>query len=117
MLRAGGWHIDGVTHVINYDLPQDSEDYVHRIGRTARAGAGGRAISLACEAYVHSLADVEKYIKQKIPVMPLTTDMIVSSYRQRSRHAKKKGIRPQEKGQKFRRAKVRKSRTAKPKPQ
>ncbi len=80
-VASRGLHIDGVTHVINFDLPQDSEDYVHRIGRTARAGAVGRAISLACEEYVHSLTDVEDYIKQKIPVMPLSEEMIVTDYR------------------------------------
>ncbi|RJQ50091.1 MAG: DEAD/DEAH box helicase [Nitrospiraceae bacterium] len=80
-VASRGLHIDGVTHVINYDLPQDPEDYVHRIGRTARAGARGRAISLACEEYVHSLSDVEEYIKQTIPVMPLTDEMIVTGYR------------------------------------
>lgn len=89
-VASRGLHIDGVTHVINYDLPQDSEDYVHRIGRTARAGAGGRAISLVCEEYVHSLSDVEEYIRQKIPVMPLTEEMIVTDYRKRYRHSRKK---------------------------
>ncbi|MEF9475301.1 MAG: DEAD/DEAH box helicase [Candidatus Mariimomonas ferrooxydans] len=79
-VASRGLHIEGVTHVINYDLPQDREDYVHRIGRTARAGASGRAISLACEEYVHSLLDVEEYIGQKIPVMPLTEEMIVTGY-------------------------------------
>ena len=48
-VASRGLHIDGVSHVINYDLPQDCEDYVHRIGRTARAGAEGKAISLADE--------------------------------------------------------------------
>jgi ATP-dependent RNA helicase RhlB len=71
-VASRGLHIDGVTHVINYDLPQDPEDYVHRIGRTARAGAAGKAISLACEEYVRTLPDIEDYIKQKIQVMPLT---------------------------------------------
>ena len=71
-VASRGLHIDGVTHVINYDLPQDPEDYVHRIGRTARAGAAGRAISLACEKYVRTLPDIEDYIRQKIQVMPLT---------------------------------------------
>lgn len=89
-----GLHIEGVTHVINYDLPQDPEDYVHRIGRTARAGASGRAISLACEEYVHSLPDIEDYIRQKIPVMPLTDEMIVSGYRRRPVQAAKKEFRP-----------------------
>jgi ATP-dependent RNA helicase RhlB len=89
-VASRGLHIDGVTHVINYDLPQDPEDYVHRIGRTARAGAGGRAISLACEDYIHSLSDIEEFIRQKIPVMPLTDEMIVSDYRRRFRHGRNK---------------------------
>jgi ATP-dependent RNA helicase RhlB len=82
-VASRGLHIEGVTHVINYDLPQDAEDYVHRIGRTARAGAGGKAISLACEEYVHSLSDIEDYIRQKIPIMPLSDEMIVTGYRRR----------------------------------
>ena len=52
-VASRGLHVEGVTHVVNYDLPQDAEDYVHRIGRTARAGASGRALTLACESYVH----------------------------------------------------------------
>jgi ATP-dependent RNA helicase RhlB len=80
-VASRGLHIDGVTHVINYDLPQDPEDYVHRIGRTGRAGAEGKAISLACESYIFSLPDIENFIKQKIPVMPLTDEMIVTDYR------------------------------------
>lgn len=96
-VASRGLHIDGVTHVINYDLPQDAEDYVHRIGRTARAGAGGRAISLACEEYVHSLPDIEDFIRQKIPVMPLTEEMIVTGYRKVSAHAGKRGGAPHRK--------------------
>ena len=91
-VASRGLHIDGVTHVINYDLPQDSEDYVHRIGRTARAGAAGKAISLACEEYVHSLPDIEEYIRQKIPVIPVTDEMIVTGYRKAPWHAGKKGL-------------------------
>ena len=94
-VASRGLHIDGVTHVINYDLPQDPEDYVHRIGRTARAGAGGMAISLACEEYIHSLSDIEEFIRQKIPVMPLTDEMIVTNYRRRSRHTQKDNAGPQ----------------------
>src|SRR5690606_36769030 len=67
-VAARGLHIDGVTHVYNYDLPFDAEDYVHRIGRTARLGAEGDAISFACERYAMSLPDIEAYIGQKIPV-------------------------------------------------
>ena len=94
-VASRGLHIEAVTHVINYDLPQDPEDYVHRIGRTARAGAAGRAISLACEEYVRSLPDIEEYIKQTIPVMPLTDEMIVTGYRKASGYAGKRGIRTQ----------------------
>ncbi len=67
-VAARGLHIPGVTHVINYDLPQDAEDYVHRIGRTARAGASGEAISLCCERYCYSLPEIENYIGDKIAV-------------------------------------------------
>jgi ATP-dependent RNA helicase RhlB len=68
-VAARGLHIAGVTHVINYDLPQDPEDYVHRIGRTARAGASGDAISLCCETFVYSLPEIERYIGMRIPVL------------------------------------------------
>ncbi|HWR57630.1 MAG TPA: DEAD/DEAH box helicase [Thermodesulfovibrionales bacterium] len=97
-VASRGLHIEGMTHVINYDLPEDAEDYVHRIGRTARAGADGKAISLACEEFVHSLAGIEDYIRQKIPVMPLTEDMIDTSYRRTPRHARRKGTQPQRRG-------------------
>jgi ATP-dependent RNA helicase RhlB len=66
-VASRGLHIDDVSHVINYDLPQDPEDYVHRIGRTARAGAGGKAISFADEDLVFHLPDIEEYIGRKIP--------------------------------------------------
>ncbi len=67
-VASRGLHIPDVQYVINYDLPQDSEDYVHRIGRTARAGASGDAISFGCETYAVSLPDIEDYIGHKIPV-------------------------------------------------
>ncbi|HEX7529408.1 MAG TPA: DEAD/DEAH box helicase, partial [Thermoanaerobaculia bacterium] len=67
-VASRGLHIDGVTHVINVDLPQDPEDYVHRIGRTARAGQAGKAISLADEDYVFSLDSIQRLIGMKIPV-------------------------------------------------
>ena len=66
-VASRGLHIDGVSHVINYDLPQDCEDYVHRIGRTARAGASGKAISLVCEDYADSLEAIEHFIGFKLP--------------------------------------------------
>ena len=67
-VASRGLHIPDVQCVINYDLPQDAEDYVHRIGRTARAGAAGDAISFGCETYAMSLPDIEEYISHKIPV-------------------------------------------------
>ena len=73
-VASRGLHIPDVTHVYNYDLPQDREDYVHRIGRTARAGASGEAISFACERYAMSLPDIEDYIGFKIPVDSIGAD-------------------------------------------
>jgi ATP-dependent RNA helicase RhlB len=66
-VASRGLHIPDVSHVFNYDMPQDPEDYVHRIGRTARAGAEGDAISLGCEDYVQSLPDIEAYIGRSLP--------------------------------------------------
>jgi len=67
-VASRGLHIEAVSHVVNWDLPQDAEDYVHRIGRTARAGAGGKAIALVDEASALCLEAIEKFIGQKIPV-------------------------------------------------
>lgn len=75
-VAARGLHIPDVSHVINYDLPEDSEDYVHRIGRTARAGASGDAISFACETYAFSLPDIEEFISMKIDMLPVTTELL-----------------------------------------
>lgn len=67
-VAARGLHIPAVTHVFNYDLPDDCEDYVHRIGRTGRAGASGHAISFACEEYVFNLPAIETFIEHALPV-------------------------------------------------
>ena len=67
-VASRGLHIEGVSHVINYDLPQDAEDYVHRIGRTGRAGAEGTAVSFACDDYVFSLDAIQKLIGRPIGV-------------------------------------------------
>ena len=77
-VAARGLHIDGVSHVYNYDLPFDAEDYVHRIGRTARLGAEGDAISFACERYAQGLPDIEAFIEQKIPSDPVTAELLVA---------------------------------------
>jgi ATP-dependent RNA helicase RhlB len=65
-VAARGLHIPDVSHVFNYDLPQDAADYVHRIGRTARLGASGTAVSFACENYAFHLPDIEAYTGQRI---------------------------------------------------
>ncbi len=75
-VAARGLHVPGVTHVFNYDLPQQEEDYVHRIGRTARAGAKGEAISFACEEYAFSLPAIQDYIGQPIETKPITNAML-----------------------------------------
>ena len=75
-VASRGLHIPDVQYVINYDLPQDAEDYVHRIGRTARAGAAGDAISFGCETYAVSLPDIENYIGHKIPVANYDVDLL-----------------------------------------
>ncbi|SFF63069.1 ATP-dependent RNA helicase RhlB [Fontimonas thermophila] len=79
-VAARGLHIPGVDLVVNYDLPQDPEDYVHRIGRTARAGASGDAISLCCETWVYSLPEIEKYIGMRIPPLEGGYNLIAQDY-------------------------------------
>ena len=66
-VAARGLDVAGITHVINYDLPKNAEDYVHRIGRTGRAGATGIAISFASGREIDSLRSIERYIGQSIP--------------------------------------------------
>jgi ATP-dependent RNA helicase RhlB len=75
-VAARGLHIPEVSHVFNYDLPQDPEDYVHRIGRTARAGASGDAVSFACEEYVFSLMGIEELIGSRIPTQSISDDLL-----------------------------------------
>jgi ATP-dependent RNA helicase RhlB len=75
-LAARGLHIPDVSHVFNYDLPQNAEDYVHRIGRTARAGATGDAVSFGCEEYVYSLMEIEDFIGYKIPVENVGVELL-----------------------------------------
>jgi ATP-dependent RNA helicase RhlB len=89
-VAARGLHIADVSHVINYDLPQDVEDYVHRIGRTARFGASGIAISFICEHYAYSMPDIETYIGQKIPVNAITANLLADVIKPERRPTKHK---------------------------
>lgn len=95
-VAARGLHIPEVSHVFNFDLPQDPEDYVHRIGRTARAGAEGDAISLCCETYVYSLPDIEEYIGHRIPSEAVNEDMMVRDLKPAV--FEPRGPRPQQRG-------------------
>jgi ATP-dependent RNA helicase RhlB len=77
-VAARGLHIADVSHVFNYDLPQDVEDYVHRIGRTARFGASGEAISFVCEEYAYSMPDIEDFIGEKVPMQQITAELLMA---------------------------------------
>ena len=92
-----------MTHVVNWDLPQDAEDYVHRIGRTARAGAGGKAISLVDESSALALEAIEKFIGQKIAVEWADDDVFMQEIKPTAeerrryaeeRRARSRGARP-----------------------
>lgn len=93
-VASRGLHIEGVSHVINYDIPQDAEDYVHRIGRTARAGADGIAISLADEDGAFYLEAIHEYIKEKIPVEWADDELFVHDYKRIKPNLKKKESHP-----------------------
>lgn len=84
-VAARGLHIDDVTHVFNYDLPQIAEDYVHRIGRTARAGASGEAHSFACEDTAFYLPEIEDYIGMRVPMESVTADLLADDVKPRKR--------------------------------
>jgi ATP-dependent RNA helicase RhlB len=77
-VAARGLHIPNVTHVFNFDLPPNGEDYVHRIGRTARAGEAGHAVSFACEDTAFYLPDIEAYIDAKLPSAPVTSELVAA---------------------------------------
>jgi len=93
-VASRGLHIPDVRCVINYDLPQDREDYVHRIGRTARAGASGDAISFGCETYAISLPEIEDYIGHKIPVANLDPALLPELIKPPRRERKHRGSGP-----------------------
>ena len=93
-VAARGLHIPDVSHVINYDLPQDAEDYIHRIGRTARAGSTGEAISMCCETYVYSLPDIESAIGMRIPQMPDSESLMPADFVRPPRVHRPRGGKP-----------------------
>jgi ATP-dependent RNA helicase RhlB len=95
-LAARGLHIEDLEMVVNYDIPQDFENYVHRIGRTARAGKGGKAITLASEGTSDHLEAIERFIGMKIPVVKVTDDMFSRdlSLEKMPKHGWGKGPRP-----------------------
>ena len=101
-VASRGIDVKDVTHVFNYDLPQDAEDYVHRIGRTGRAGATGKALSLACEEYVFSLESIEQFIGQKIPVDWADEGLFVKEIRrtheERQKSDRERALRPPQPG-------------------
>ena len=104
-VASRGLHIEAVSHVVNWDLPQDAEDYVHRIGRTARAGAGGKALSLVDEASALYLEPIEKFIGQKIPVEWADDDLFVPEIKptaeERRRFAEERRARLEARGGRF----------------
>jgi len=95
-VAARGLHIPDVSHIFNYDLPQSAEDYVHRIGRTARAGAEGDALSFACEDTSFYLPEIEAFVGNPIPMQAVSADLIAQPkpplkrekrpYQERRRH-------------------------------
>lgn len=93
-VASRGIHVEDITHVINYDLPQDREDYVHRIGRTARAGKTGKAISLADERNVWYLEPIENFLGKKIPVVWFGEDWLEQDKAGRVRIPKKESSGP-----------------------
>jgi len=101
-VAARGLHIPDVSHVFNYDLPQDVEDYVHRIGRTARFGASGEAISFICEEYAYSMPDIEEYIGEKVPVEPITAELLLEEVVKPERREPRERVVPYEKRDKRR---------------
>ena len=94
-VAARGLHISDVSHVYNYDLPDDCEDYVHRIGRTGRAGKKGVSVSFACEEYALNLPAIEEYITHSIPVVNYDSEALLDDIPAPIRIHRKHNTRPQ----------------------
>lgn len=90
-VAARGLDIEALDLVVNYDVPEDAESYVHRIGRTARAGKAGKAVTLACEKFVYGLYSIEKYLGSKIPVLPVTDDLLLADRSAGMRFSRERG--------------------------
>ncbi len=82
-VAARGIDIDGIEAIINFDIPNENEIYVHRIGRTARAGATGTAITLATSRAKNRIKELEEYIHQKITVMPIPSIKEIQTHKQK----------------------------------
>jgi len=95
-VASRGIHVEDISHIINYDLPQNPENYIHRIGRTARAGKTGTAVSLACEECVFHLEPIEEILGSKIPVVWPQEDWFKKDMAGRApREAREKPERPE----------------------
>jgi ATP-dependent RNA helicase RhlE len=97
-VAARGIDIPGVRHVYNFDLPNVPENYVHRIGRTARAGKEGTAVSFVSPAEMGELQDIEKLLKKPIPVVggaPWAADIVAAAPKPNQNRGQRPGGRPQ----------------------
>ena len=94
-IAARGIDVSGVSHVINFELPNVAEQYVHRIGRTARAGAAGVAIAYCAEDERAYLRDIEKLTRQKIEIAPLPQNFVAEALRVKSTRAPVAADRPE----------------------
>ncbi|MEK6425659.1 MAG: helicase-related protein, partial [Burkholderia gladioli] len=95
---ARGLDIAELPAVINFDLPFNAEDYVHRIGRTGRAGASGDALSLCSPNERKQLADIEKLIKRDLPLQPLAVDAPVRARQERGERSERSRERDESRG-------------------
>jgi ATP-dependent RNA helicase RhlB len=93
-----GIHVEGISHVINYTLPHDPEDYVHRIGRTGRAGVTGTSVSFACEEDSFFLPDIEKFTGKKLHCITPDDDWLILPPKPRPKPKKRRDPRPQKVG-------------------
>ena len=100
-VAARGLHIDDLDLVVNYDIPQYCENYVHRIGRTARAGKSGTAITLACEKMIEHLEPIEKFIDMKIPSSVADEELYVEDKSYGKKYRSRKRIKQPEKKSKW----------------